>query len=179
MTTLAQSLIKTNQNFSDLVEPSLVYISNSSGQIRIYTFLQLADDNTVVSSFKQSLESLIADMESSKEYTDIQIMAYSDFAVKEAESMKEHYKVGTPKQVSKARFWEMLEMLPPQNWVRLNGAEGFRFAECLTGDLYSYFLRIGENYFEMVNHSGSDYSTMLQACEALDLVDMPDIEDVA
>lgn len=179
MNAFTQALIKSGQSFNEIVEPVLVYKSKSSGFIRNYTFLELSKDNTVITMFHESIESIVATMQRSEEYIDIQILGYAEYAVIESAATAEHYKVGIPKQISKARFWEMLEVLPPEKWERFNGAEAFRMMEALSEDLHSYFLRIGKNYFEIVNPRKCDYAVMLKACEALDLVEMPDEEVTA
>ena len=180
MNEFVKALIKSNQNFQDIVEPALTYTSESSGAIRIYTFLKVdLEANTVLSMFNQEIESLVKEIERHKEYKDIQIMSFEEYSIKEAEALKNQYKVGTPKQVSKARYWEMLEVLPPEKWERSEGADVFRLMEAISGDLHSFFFCIGENYFEMVNHRHADYSIMLQACRALPIIDIPDTEDCA
>jgi hypothetical protein len=49
-----------------------------------------------------------------------------------------------PKQITKERYWEMLEVLPPCRWT--NGR--FHVSERLTGNLVSWFAQKGDLYFE-------------------------------
>lgn len=175
----AQSLVKSGQNFADLVEPTLVYLSKMANLPRAYTYLKLTEENEVVNThFGTSLENLLNDMKSD-EYQDIEIMSYPDFYAKETEAQRKALNVGVPKQVSKARFWEMLEMLYPAEWENIRGAEYFRYAECITDDLYYFFFRIGKNYFEMVNHRKADLAKMIEACLSLPLVEIRDEEEEA
>ena len=54
-----------------------------------------------------------------------------------------------PSRVTKERWWELLEVLYPERWEHLEGAEIFMMPECLTGNLYLFGVRIGEDYFSV------------------------------
>ena len=54
-----------------------------------------------------------------------------------------------PSRVTKERWWELLEVLYPERWEHLEGAEIFMMPECLTGSLYLFGVRIGEDYFSV------------------------------
>jgi len=45
------------------------------------------------------------------------------------------------------RFENALECLPPKRWTRKDGNEFFFLGECYTGNLYSCYVRIKDNYF--------------------------------
>lgn len=51
------------------------------------------------------------------------------------------------KPISKEQFWDALECLPPQNWVRREFTESFKMCEYLTGQITSIYVRIGKEYF--------------------------------
>ena len=55
-----------------------------------------------------------------------------------------------PVQVTEQRFWEMLEVLPPCKWTRLQGSESFFVSEAETMNLHTWLARIGQNYYELV-----------------------------
>lgn len=52
------------------------------------------------------------------------------------------------KPITKDRFHEMLEILPPQRWYRGEQMEWFHMSERLSGDYVSWFARVGGNYYE-------------------------------
>lgn len=54
------------------------------------------------------------------------------------------------RQVTKERFWDMLEVLPPCRWWRESAAESFFVSERITYDLVSWFVRLGDKYYELV-----------------------------
>lgn len=58
------------------------------------------------------------------------------------------YVVTDPKPITAARFFEMLEVLPPARWYRGDHIEWFHVIEFLTGDLVAWYARIGERYYE-------------------------------
>ena len=49
----------------------------------------------------------------------------------------------TPHRVTEQRFWEMLEVLPPDDWTRGDTFECFRVIEAQTADLYTWMVRLG------------------------------------
>lgn len=51
-------------------------------------------------------------------------------------------------KIDKARYWEMLEVLPPENWVQCTGFEHFRMMEYSSGTLTTSFGKMGEQYIE-------------------------------
>lgn len=55
-----------------------------------------------------------------------------------------------PHRVDEARFWEMLEVLPPEDWTRGDNFECFRVMEAQTADLYTWLVRLGNEYWEMI-----------------------------
>ena len=60
----------------------------------------------------------------------------------------------TPQRVDEARWWEMLEVLPPADWHRGRAFECFRVDEAQCADLYTWLVRIGTKddaeYWEMI-----------------------------
>ena len=50
--------------------------------------------------------------------------------------------------ITKERFWEMLEVLPPCKWHNIGGVEVFHISERLTDNLVSWFAHSGDKYAE-------------------------------
>jgi hypothetical protein len=55
-----------------------------------------------------------------------------------------------PKEITKQRFWELLEVLMPADWTQAGTTESFRVIECQTDDLFTWCARVGERYYEMI-----------------------------
>lgn len=50
-------------------------------------------------------------------------------------------------EITEERFLEMLNVLPPENWVQHGDWEGFRISEYMTGNLTYHYVRRGERFF--------------------------------
>ena len=60
-------------------------------------------------------------------------------------------------ETTQERFFEMLEVLPPESWIRGTNWEIFQVGEPSSGNgkdfTYSTFLKIGEKYYELGDHN--------------------------
>jgi hypothetical protein len=74
-----------------------------------------------------------------------------------------------PQRVSRSRFWEMLEVLPPENWRREQNFEHFMVCEAQTANLYTWLVRVGREedaeYWEMIAPSDFRASELLARIE--------------
>jgi len=71
-----------------------------------------------------------------------------------------------PKRITKARYWDMLECLPPCRWGTVGGFEVFHVSERLTHNLVSWFANQGDKYWEFTdrdNLSAADIANKLKA----------------
>lgn len=59
-----------------------------------------------------------------------------------------------PKRISKQRFWDALEVLPPCRWHNCGGFEVFHVSERLTGDLVAWYAHRGDRYWEFTEQAG-------------------------
>lgn len=55
-----------------------------------------------------------------------------------------------PRSITAEWFHYCLEVLPPANWHRGKQFEFFRVPECITGNLYNWCIRLGDEHFEMI-----------------------------
>lgn len=62
----------------------------------------------------------------------------------------------TPHRIDEARYWEMLEVLPPADWKRYDTFECFRIIEAQTADLYTWIVALGR-----VGAEGTEYWEMI------------------
>lgn len=69
-----------------------------------------------------------------------------------------------PKPITKERFWQLLEVLPPSRWRSTGNSESFFVPEALTGTIHTVCVRIGKSYFSMdrcvASESNSDWLAM-------------------
>jgi len=52
-----------------------------------------------------------------------------------------------PEEITKERFFEMLEVLPPVAWHDTSDGESFKMSERTAGPVTSIFVRLGDRYF--------------------------------
>lgn len=71
-----------------------------------------------------------------------------------------------PERVSRERWWELLEVMPPARWRSLPGGEIFMVAEPIASDLYRFGVRIGEEYFSIVEDCDIEDSRLIDLCKA-------------
>lgn len=55
-----------------------------------------------------------------------------------------------PRRITEEWFDHCFTVLPPANWHRGVQLEFFRVPECVTADLYTWCIRLGDDYFEMI-----------------------------
>ncbi len=58
-----------------------------------------------------------------------------------------------PKRITKERYWEMLEILPPSRFHYVGGFEVFHVSERLVGELVSWFANRNDRYYEWTDYS--------------------------
>jgi len=68
-------------------------------------------------------------------------------------------------EIKRGEYWEMLEVLPPENWVIRAGFEAFRMMEYTTSNITGHYVRIGSRYFTADRRNTQDYISMLNEIE--------------
>jgi len=63
----------------------------------------------------------------------------------------EKSRITQPVVITADRFYEMLEILPPQRWHNCGGFEVFHIQEHITGDLVAWFAYREDQYFEFID----------------------------
>lgn len=71
-----------------------------------------------------------------------------------------------PQRITEARWWELLEVLYPARWEQTPEAEVFMVPECVTIDLYTFGVRINEDYFSIIESCDIATSELIQQCKA-------------
>lgn len=79
-----------------------------------------------------------------------EIMSYEEFTRRQ----REKYLAGEPIEVTAEERDDALNILPPVNWVQVDGVDEFCMSECLTAcytTQYAYDLRTGKYYCKTVD----------------------------
>lgn len=69
-----------------------------------------------------------------------------------------------PRRINQERYEEMLNVLPPENWQRGVGYSCFRLSERLSGTIASFFVRIGDSYYQINEDENADPGALFRAC---------------
>ena len=69
--------------------------------------------------------------------------------------------IKAPVEITRARFWEMLEILPPKNWRQHRDSESFMMIEHTIGNITSIFVRLELRYFEMTGDASLTHDEIM------------------
>jgi len=72
---------------------------------------------------------------------------------------RKKYKAGIVKEITEDRFDEMLNVLPPDNWINYSTNESFRISEDLTGELSNFYIRVFDGEFP--NHKERFFTVVM------------------
>jgi hypothetical protein len=82
-------------------------------------------------------------------------------------------------EITEARYWDALEVLPPVGFAVRDGVESFRLSERLAGSITDIYARLGERYFTLtddIRMPASAISTRVKAYVAahpVSVIDAP------
>ena len=82
--------------------------------------------------------------EARNRYPDMEIMEFDD-----AYALHRAAYISAPKEIDRQRFGDMLDVLPPVNWVRNHDSESFKLSERDTADITLICVRRGNRFFEL------------------------------
>jgi hypothetical protein len=104
-----------------------------------------------------------------KNYDDV-ISDYSDAVLLNVDDaileMENAYIDKVARKITKEQFWDALECLPPQNWVRRECTESFKMSEYLSGNITGIYVRIGEEYFTFHDRASMTHSQIVEKTQA-------------
>lgn len=72
-----------------------------------------------------------------------------------------------PAPVTFEKWWEMLEVLPPQNWQRGKNCESFEMSEHTSGRITEVYVRLGRHYYAYCTRVGQSLAAHVTACGGL------------
>jgi hypothetical protein len=89
--------------------------------------------------------------ETKKEYQEkhpeLELISFSKALELSQQADRKKYKAGVVEEIAEARFDEMLNVLPPDNWINYSTNESFRISEDLTGELSNFYIRVFDGEF--------------------------------
>ena len=92
-------------------------------------------------------------------YPELELMSFSKALELSQTADKKRYEAGVCKEITEERFDEMLNVLPPDNWINYSTNESFRICEDLTGELSNFYIRVFDGEFP--NHKERFFSVVM------------------
>jgi len=66
-----------------------------------------------------------------------------------------------PVEINEERWFDMLEVLPPEDWHRGAGSESFKMCERTDGEWTGCFVRIGVRYWELTRKASTPHAELV------------------
>ena len=82
-----------------------------------------------------------------KKYPELKLMSFGKALELSQQADRKKYEAGVVKEINEDRFHEMLNVLPPSDWVCHSTNESFRICEDLTGELSNFYMRVSDGEF--------------------------------
>jgi hypothetical protein len=101
--------------------------------------------------------------ENKKEYQEkhpeLELMSFGKALELSQQADRKKYKAGIVKEITEEIFHEMLNVLPPDNWINYSTNESFRICENLTGELSNFYIRVFDGEFP--NHKERFFTVVM------------------
>lgn len=92
-------------------------------------------------------------------YPDAEIIAFDEAVRQRDDIFKEE-----PIRISKEKFIEMLEVLPPLHWRSSGNSESFKLSEFTCGSITAICCRIGDEYWQLKDHYSLSHEIIVDRC---------------
>ena len=101
--------------------------------------------------------------ETKKEYQEkhpeLELISFGKALELSQQADRKKYKAGVVKEITEERFDEMLNVLPPSNWICNSTNESFRISEDLTGELSNFYIKVFDGEFP--NHKERFFTVVM------------------
>ena len=94
-----------------------------------------------------------------KNHPELELISFGKALELSQQADRKKYKAGIVKEITKDRFHEMLNVLPPDNWINYITNESFRICEDLTGELSNFYIRVFDGEFP--NHKERFFTVVM------------------
>jgi hypothetical protein len=128
---------------------------NLKGHVFSYTFIDDWSD--------AKIETKLNDLRK-EGYQGLTVGSYEEFDKASKEASIKIYKAYEAQNSDAETFNTMLNILPPRNHSKVDGAEIFRVSEELDAGLFDFFIRISEQYFKVVAHRTANTRDLVALC---------------
>ncbi len=126
------------------------------GRPGIIDTARLRPDGVLVGTFSgETVEEI------GKRYPGTQIGELATVAQASAEAYRR-----PPEEITRERFIEMLEVLPPEDWQQHGATDSFKLSERTYGPITPIFARIGQRYFTLSDSFTLSHAKIIEAVRA-------------
>ncbi|HEY9646855.1 MAG TPA: hypothetical protein V6C88_10815 [Chroococcidiopsis sp.] len=101
------------------------------------------------------------------EHPEAEVMPFSE-ALEFIEQAHQEQTRQAPKRIDRARFDEMLNVLPPMKWRSDSGSESFMLSEATSSHYHLILCRIGANYYQLTDSRLLNHQQIVALCLALE-----------
>ena len=89
----------------------------------------------------------------------------SDEKLSEFIKEREADMITLPEKITKERFWDMLEILPPCKWKTVRCVEMFHISERITGNLVDWFVQTCDDYYSFTDRDSLSVDDLIKKIE--------------
>ena len=93
--------------------------------------------------------------------------------LREAARLRDQKYHQPPTPMTQERFDELLNVLPPCQWVRQGGIEHFYVSERISGDVVQYCVRSGQAFWGLCDRAGLTTAEIAQRIQAAEAAQAP------
>jgi len=125
------------------------YCIYQPGKIHIETACFAEEGETLKSPYTGELfENMLRELNERREVgsPEFQIMPLDDALPIMEEAKKSKY-CGDWREITEEKWWDALEVLPPEKWQTVRGVEIFRMCEYLSGNITAHYARLRGKFF--------------------------------
>ena len=112
------------------------------------------DGNMITMHLEKNVEDLMREDES------LEILGI-DIAIERIEAIREEKYGGPWLEITKEEYWDMLEVLPPENYTNTGNVTIFRMSEYTEGDYTSHFANVDGFYYSAQRRASDSITELL------------------
>lgn len=107
----------------------------------------------------------LAELQAAGEVSDLAFVCSFAEALKYSKELTRKRYCKGPRRITKEEFWDLLEVLYPSRWEKYDNSEAFTMPEAIAGDLHAHGVRIGEEYFSIVESDDVPLEQIIKLCK--------------
>ena len=152
-----------NQTNTPAKLEALIYAASENDQLSYVNFAYIGNDTA------EKIQARITELES-KGHMGVRAVTWDEWEALELENLMATYNFNKATRIDAELFSDRLNVLPPCRWNPGYDFESFYVSEAITGNMYSFYVRIKmgvNNYFEVNadrSITDSELSKLCMAC---------------